>query len=260
MTRLTQFSLSHWLRFFKQNADYSAYCAAKKVGDRVTCATLETQFDRIAELFLDWGDIGSVEPVAGSTSFNKWMMPRKHLFLDYSFVGWVEDPVTYAHTPGHLLLDVLLSDKESETISEVTKYLKRFYASRSDAMLRSSKPAMRLVCQTLPMPKYMLHTPSGKFNAASSRNLKKAVYVDSFRRQGKNLKPLSTTDTVLAIKQDSKNPLGWSLTADDIDALKRGTFAKSILGGSEVTLIKRHRKDYDAYVHNTIHGRFPDNS
>jgi len=71
---------------------------------------------------------------------------------------------------------------------------------------------------------------------------------------------MSLTDMVLAIKQDPKNPFGWTLTEQDKQDIARGVFKKGLYGGSEITLVKRALKDFDAYVRNTIHGRFPDNS
>ena len=48
-----------WYRYFKENGDYKAYCEARRDGDSEICSDLEGRFDRIAELYKDWGDIHS---------------------------------------------------------------------------------------------------------------------------------------------------------------------------------------------------------
>lgn len=256
--KLNRWWLLRWLAFFKANADYAAYCDARASEDRATCSRLESQFERIAELFDDWGDIRGVPTSTTTTEgFIAWLAPRRHLFEDDTRVQWIEDPSTYVHSAGRMLLDIPLTDRKSETLLAVEKYLDLFYTYRKRV---STKASMRIVQQPLPKPKYVLHAPNGTVNKATSGSLRKAEYVSGYRKKLVGGRPMSITDTVLAIKRHAKNPLGWTMTPDDERAVARGTFAKSILGGSEVTLIKRHRKDFDAYVRNTIHGRFPDNT
>lgn len=249
--------LSRWLAFFKANAEYAAYCKAKAEGDEATCARLESEFACIADLYADWGDIREVPTLYTSEGFGAWMRPRNHLFLGSTRVTWIEHSESYVHQPGRMLLDVPMADRKSDTLAEVESFLDLHYKNRAKV---STKAAARIAMQPLPEPKYVLHAPNGKVNKATLGSVVKAWYVNGYRKKLVGGKPMSITDTVLAIKRHAKNPLGWTMTPDDERAVARGTFAKSILGGSEVTLIKRHRKDFDAYVRNTIHGRFPDNS
>jgi hypothetical protein len=251
--------LQRWIYFFSQNSNYERYCKARAAVDTATCDELEQRFSKIADLYQDWGDV----PRAAATDIKVYMawgeMRQRGLFFRPRAVKWIDDPATYVKKQGHLLLEVPLSEKLSEVMEQVQKHMAFVYAMQAET-LGTDKPASKVVLE-LPTPKYMLHAPSGNLNAATAGAVNKAIYVDKFRhRPNLDGKKLSITDTVLEIKRHADNPLGWSITDDDKGALKRGTFAKSILGGSEVTLIKRHRRDFDAYVRNTIHGRFPDNS
>ncbi len=257
---MTMVWLRRWLAFFRANTDYAAYCQARADSDGFACANLEGKFSRIAELYFDWGDLRAVHAVRSSQSFEEWQQQRYALFFDDVRVRAIHQSSTHVHLPGHLLLDIPLASRQGETLKAVETFIRRTYQHGQRIVKESTVPAMRLALQPLPVPKYRLHAPNGKISMATASNLRKALYVNKYRNTLVNGKTMSVTATVLAIKQDAKNPLGWVLTSDDEDALKRGTFAKSILGGSEVTIVKRHRKDFDAYVRNTIHGRFPDNS
>jgi hypothetical protein len=259
--KMTVTWLRWWLAFFRCNPNYKAYCLARREGDDAARADLEAKYERIAELYEDWGDIHAPGQAGNDLeSYFAWSKDRAStLFFRARVVTPVKDPSAYVKKEGHLLLDIPLSEKLAEVMEQVEKYLSLVYKMRTDVLERE-QPVSKAVME-LPVPKYMLHAPGGKLNVATEGSIKKAVYVDGFRHRRKDDgKPLSITDTVLAIKQDSTNPLGWKLTSDDKRDLQRGVFKKGLSRGSEVTLIKRHRKDFDAYVRNTIHGRFPDNS
>jgi len=255
--RLTPALHRHWLGFFRFNRDYRAYCKAKNEGDTEICARLEASFSKIAELYEDWGDIYQTDVVRDRKAYMEWIKGKEYRFYEYRTVRRVEDPKNHRQRRGHVLLSVPLGNALSDVVVEVEKALDPFYEPSPKGKTRKESPSFFM---RLPTPKYKLHDPSGKLNAATVRAFRKAAYVAQYRRVKANGKPLSVTDTVLAIMQDPKNPLKWKLTPEDKAAVKRGTFAKSILGSSEVTLVKRYRKDFDAYVRNTIHGRFPDNS
>lgn len=253
--------LRSWLAFFRRNEDYRAYCMARREGDTATCRSIEAKFERVAELYTDWGDIHTPEQAnPGIEGYWAWAEGRdKSLFFRARVVTRIDDPASYVKRTGHLLLDVPLSEKLSEVIEQVERYLALVYKMQTDVLERD-EPVSKAVME-LPTPKYMLHAPSGTLNAATRGAIEKAIYVDRLRQQvGPNGKPLSLTDKVLAIKQDPKNPFGWSLTEQDKRDIAKGVYKKGLFGGSEVTLVKRAQKDFDAYVRNTIYGRFPDNS
>jgi hypothetical protein len=255
MMKMTYTWLNLWRKFLALNPNYKGYCDARRRGDKTKCAELESQFQCVAELYDDWGDFYQVH-----FDYKKWIEPRRELYFRTSIIRWVEDSAGYVPRAGHMLIELPLADEMSQTVATFKAWIKFAYEMRDEVVKSSTRPLARLANEPLPQPKYMLHDPRGRLNAASLATIRKAAYVVHVG-QDSNMGGLrSATETVLAIKQGRNNPLGWSMTTDDINALARGTFAKSILDSSEVTQVKRYRKDFKAYVANTIHGRFPDNT
>ena len=79
--------ISGWLYCFQHNPEYKAYCDAKQHKDIVCCIELEKQHAPIADLYLDWGDIHSIDARSSSESFVSWYESKKNLFQDYSLVS-----------------------------------------------------------------------------------------------------------------------------------------------------------------------------
>lgn len=248
-----------WMFCFQQNTDFEAYCVARRDKDESACQDLEGRFDRIMELYADWGNIHLINARSSSDSFAAWKNERHHLFYRSSLIRWIEDPNAYVHSPGRFLLDVPFAEHKADTLKQLNRYVDFVYKMRDRAAHHSTKPVARLVNLPLPAAKYSLH---GDFNKATRGRVTKAIYVAFYRYKQiqNNGKPLSTSETVLAIKQDPKNPLGWKMLRADESALSSNAFKKHLFAGSgtEITLLKRHRKDFAALVRNTIYGRFPD--
>jgi hypothetical protein len=162
--------------------------------------------------------------------------------------------------PATVVLEVPLYANRSDVLAGVKAFLDRYYDGDVIERRRGAKQP-RPALEEVRTPKYRLSTGANDLSVATIKALRKAAYVAGLRRQRKSDgRPLSLTDTVLAIKQDPKNPFGWSLTDADKRDIEKGVFKKGLFAGSEITLIKRARRDFDAYVRNTIHGRFPDNT
>jgi hypothetical protein len=249
-----------WIGFLGCHKGYIAYCRAKREGQRERCLSLEAKFECIADLYVDFGDIFEQNILRDKKAFGRWLAVRRRLFDDRRSVSLVVNPAAYVRQPATVLIEVPLFEKRSDVLAGVKGFLDRYYDGTIIEKAKGVKQP-RLALNEVRAPKYRLSTGSNDLNAATIKALRKAAYVAGLRHRRKDDgKPLSITDTVLAIKQDPKNPLGWKLTADDKRAVERGVFKRDLFGGSEVTLVKRHRKDFDAYVRNTIYGRFPDNS
>jgi len=247
--------LDKWLYCFKQNADYKAYCIAKEMGDAVTCEQFEAKYERIADLYADWGDIRNIVFRGQSETFKLWRGERSKLFLQLDMVRWIENPAEYEHRAGHALIEVPLFEKKNDTLASLEKHIDFVYKMRKRAVEDSSKESVRLIHGPLPQPKYTLH---GDFNKATKGSVRKAIYVAMYRRIRKDGLALSQTDIVIAAMQDLKNPFKWAMTESDKVAHERGTFKKSLFNGSKVKMLARAGQDFDALVRNTIHGRFPD--
>jgi hypothetical protein len=211
-------------------------------------------------MYADFGDIIETNLLKDKTAFSKWFASRRGLFNDKRVVWPVHDPATYVRQPATVLLEVPLYENKSDVLAGVKGFLDRYYDGNVYEK-RSGVRQRRPVREEVRAPKYRLSTGANDLGVATIKALRKAAYVAGLRRQRtRDGKSLSLTDTVLAIKQDPKNPFGWSLTDADKRDIEKGVFKKGLFAGSEITLIKRARRDFDAYVRNTIRGRFPDNS
>jgi hypothetical protein len=255
MTRVMQ-----WLRFFMHNRDYQRYCWARRSKRESVQRELEGQYLGLPELYDDWGDIHAADLVNDAKAQRAWWQSRAHLFWDMPMVAWIEDPFTYKARPGYMLVELPLMDTKADALRIFERFLDLNEQGRKRAQ-ESTKPLFRLIAQKRPGAKYHYHPEGWQLNAATKKAVAKAEYVGRLGYlKTSDGKPLSLTDKVLAIKQDPKNPFGWSLTEQDKRDIAKGVFKKGLFGGSEVTLVKRAQKDFDAYVRNTIYGRFPDNS
>jgi len=149
--------LDKWLYCFKQNADYKAYCIAKEMGDAVTCEQFEAKYERIADLYADWGDIRNIVFRGQSETFKLWRGERSKLFLQLDMVRWIENPAEYEHRAGHALIEVPLFEKKNDTLASLEKHIDFVYKMRKRAVEDSSKESVRLIHGPLPQPKYTLH-------------------------------------------------------------------------------------------------------
>lgn len=249
-----------WMAFLGCHKGYIFYCRAKREGHVKRCAKLEAEHKLLPDLYADFGDLFVPPLLNDKKAFRLWLRKRRRLFDATRSVWPILDPKTHVKEPGALLLEVPLHPDKAETLASVERFLDRFYdgtASEKATGTRPKRPALAEV----PVPKYRLSTGGENLSAATIKALRKAVYVAGLRRQSAIAgTKLSLTDMVLTTKRDPKNPFGWSLTAQDERDIVNGRFKKGLFGGSEVTLVRRALKDFDAYVRNTIHGRFPDNS
>jgi hypothetical protein len=259
--KLSERDLRLWLWFLQQNQDFEQYCLAKREKNIAECERIEKQFPKVAEIYDDWGDVHETDILASKKSFKAWLEPRAALFnSELTAAQLIDDPASYRPRPGYLLVEIPLYEDSGKIHASLGWLLHWGYWARSMPIQNDEDSFTKEFRQTLPPQKYKLHHLPEGLNEQKFKILLKGACVGIYRKKMLNGKPLSITATVLAIKQDPDNPFGWKLTKDERAAVKRGTFAKSILGGSEVTLVKRHKKEFDAYVRNTIHGRFPDNS
>jgi hypothetical protein len=117
-----------WFDCLRLNEDYDTYCEAKRNGDPVTCQHLEHKHRRIAELFIDWGDIFD------GVSYSEWIAKRNHLFfISEPIVKWGD---TSHGSPGSavpITIPVGLSKPE------LNRLLKDFVADNEDRLCRAPK-------------------------------------------------------------------------------------------------------------------------
>jgi hypothetical protein len=260
---LTVGLLAKWLFVMKQNHDYFEYCNAVAENDLAKCHELQSKFDRLETLYADWGEIELVADDPESESFKQWLKPRESLFFNNVEIKSISDPRSYVPTQGHLLLEIPLLDTKSKTIEALREYIDKVYdAAQHDTYDSTNDLGLRLRAK----PKYQLF---GQYNKKTEGRLRKALYFRYWLEARPVLKKgklywgnLSISEIVRALKMDPNNPFGWTMNEDDERALKNGRnrSVKTIFIDTERTQIKRSITDLQGYIHNTIHGRFPDPS
>lgn len=240
-----------WVMLLQFNKHYSAYCQAREKSDLPTCTRLEAEFTSIARVYTDFGEVEHIET---DEQFDAWYESHSQLFHDpVELVRWVPSPKHHEIQPGHIVLSIALADK-AKVLAAVERYLRLIYEGLefpNAPAFEEWQPEVQAMLVPLPKPAYRLH---GEFNTANRSRLRKACYV--FNIKGSQ----SISDTVLAIKRDAGNPFGWSLSEQEARDIERGVFKRAVNWQSEVTIVKRALKDFEAYVRNTVHGRFPDPS
>ena len=103
MLTMTEEWVSFWYQCLSQNIDYSTYCTARSEGDTAKCAEYEARFDRIADIYQDFGELdGWGDTTIQSSGWKEWFEPRRHLFIASATV--ITDPSGYKSRAGHLRL------------------------------------------------------------------------------------------------------------------------------------------------------------
>jgi len=254
--------LAKWLYVMKENCDYFDYCKAVSESDLAKCKELESKFEKLAMLYADWGDIEDVTADPESDSFKQWLQPRESLFFRKTEIRAIAEPKCYELKPGHLLLEIPLLGTKTKTVEAIREYIDKVYDAQKGAIDKTGQSAGSFITVHADMPKYHL---IGEYNKKTEGRLHKAFYFVYWLQVRPVLKKgslywgrLSITEIVRVLKQDPNNPFRWTLSEDDKSALKNGRRVKTIFLDTERTQIKRSISDLKGYIHNTIHGRFPD--
>ena len=209
--------------------------------DTEACGVLERKHEYITELYNDWGNLGDIDVSTYSESFQAWLQRKRSLFFVDEEVRSVHDISSYVPQGSRILLDVPILSSKKKTMERIAAHINLVHALR-----------MRF-----DGPKYKLH---GDFNKATQGTIEKAIYVAMHQGFKNGDKPLSQSETVIAILQDPENPFGdrWRMTPSEQVAYAKGTLKKTVVYAAKMKQIKFYRDEFDALVKNTIHGRFPD--
>lgn len=231
-----------WYRYFKENGDYKAYCEARRDGDSEICSDLEGRFDRIAELYKDWGDIHSGKRLyKNESSWREWLYERRHLFLIE--VPPIRTLVTLSEVPRNgIAIQIPNTVSKDELLQLLAEFIERDYAELGDTL----------------KPKYQLYAPEGRIDQSTFQSVKKAFYVNSAAQQHVWF-PTTNAGTaleVMALELKSQLGFGWELEPDQEERLRNGTLSMLELDSFKKQ-VARYKAQFDAYVANTIHGVFP---
>ena len=236
---------SLWFQCLTQNMDYAAYCAARQDGDAAKCAALETKFDRIADIYADFGPL-ELWPDAGmdSAMWREWFEPRRHLFMSSPRV--VADPQRYERRPGYVLLDVPIQDDSKATAALVGELIERLRAT--EALEQAQRP------------KYTLREVGGKV-AHGLQQVRQACrsVARSYRYDLETFEELRHVDAVAAFVRHEIDNMEWKLDPKaraELDSTGRLPVQRL---DSYKAMLNKCRRDFRAFAANTIRASFPDN-
>lgn len=243
---MTEEWVSFWYQCLAQNLDYSLYCHAREHADLEACKTFETKFDRIAEIYEDFGVMdGCPEQGLNSTSWRNWFEPRKHLFT--APVQVVPSAMVTAPSPGHLRIDVQLQKDAASTLELVSRLLTDYYAQHD-----IPPPAP---------PKYALHLKNGRL-AHGYEQVRQACLMSarSYVYDPITFETRTIKKAMVEFLRNEIENLGWNLDPKSLRELKdTGNIDEDRFDIFKVRF-NRCRRDMAAFAQNTIRGRFPDNT
>ncbi|WP_423379870.1 hypothetical protein [Burkholderia sp. LMG 32019] len=231
-----------WHRYFKENADYKAYCEARRDEDRETCAELESRFERIAELYEDWGDIHTGKRLhKNESSWREWLYERRHLFfVEVPTVKMLSALADVEH--GAIAIQIPATVSKEALLQALTEFVERDYVD----------------LRVAPRPKYELYAPGGRIDQSTFQTVKKSFYVHTAAQQHVWFPPSNagTALEVMALELKSQLGFNWELEPDQEERLRNGTLSMLELEAFK-RQVGRYKAQFDAYVANTIHGLFP---
>jgi hypothetical protein len=240
---MTEEWVSFWYQCLSQNVDYSIYCNARAADDKVVCAKLEAQFDRIADIYKDFGELdGWHEAGLKSAQWNEWFQPRRHLFMVSAAV--FNDAVGYAQ-PGHILINVPLLRDSAATVELVRTLLDDHYSRNEVA--------------STPAPKYTLNMRGGRL-AHGYEKVRQACAsaARSYRYDPQTMEERRHVDAVADFIHHEIDNMGWKLDpAARKELMEFGRLSEQRLDSFKA-MLNRCRRDFQAFSRNTVRGSFPD--
>ncbi|AYY98416.1 hypothetical protein EGY19_13815 [Burkholderia multivorans] len=237
--------IREWLKCFQQNADFKAYCDAKRDGDAATCAALELAHARIAELYEDWGDIHILPSMNESSDWWDWFEPRQHLFClpDVEII----DPIERLAEPDGTTLVAIPNGLRKEQLLQV---LMEFVASHPDILGDG--------------PKYQIQRVKGESLGDTLKRIHRArtVYLMQIVQNvdPSTIKSFSSRAASSVVRSREANRylgFGWFINGQ----VNQKLFEDGKLPSEELKnytkTIDNLRKSYQACIDNTMLGIFP---
>lgn len=224
-----------WFQFFELNADYKAYCEAKRTNDSATCNALESKFIHVAMLYADWGDIHDAK-------FHEWHNKHKSMFYPAEkpqaellavAPKTLDDDAIYVRVPFSLPV--------SKATKQVGALIRDSYNNASDEQKALKTP-----------PRYKLALK--KIDWTTWLAVRKAYVVWQNSQPVNGIKPTNKHVVFKTVEQIATNDgmhlkKYWNWREDEI-----------ALRGNLEDLefqIMRYKRQASQIIANTIHGAFP---
>ncbi|MCY0910311.1 hypothetical protein [Massilia antarctica] len=229
-----------WFRFFRLNENFEQYCEARRIGDELTRSRLETQFQRIEDLYKDWGDIHILPEMYGDDliEWKEWLATKNRLFFTPKI------RIISSHTDGAEAGTVMVSIPIGVTRSQLSKLFDELIEKNPEILGTG--------------PKYLPAQINGQRQGEILTRLEKAELVSDLISGEEEFKYSHAEIAELVLKVPSLREFGfkWYPTADQAARIEKGTFQKSEVNDYKRTIVNLD-KFFKNTVEGTIHGTFP---
>lgn len=245
MTIMTEEWAILWYQCLSENYDYSLYADARVADDVATCRQYEREFEKIAEIYQDFGKLISLidcYATPDSDWWREWFEPRRHLFMPrVEVIGKGQA----CNVDNSVVLSVPLGAPLEEAVAAAQRQIAQAYAQSE-------------IAGTTP-PKYRLYEirqkPAVKFDM-----MRRAV-ITSISKMS-YLPPPRIGDLVNQVSIDFMqrhiDEMGWRLGAKEREDLMQRGYIPAHMQDTFRVLIGKHRKLFRALSRNTILASFPD--
>lgn len=229
----------HWLTLFRRNPDFELFCEAQRKQDFAACTELEGKFERVAELYDDWGDIHMLPTMhEGSDEWRSWYAGKRHLF----FPAPIELLVTPVKDIGteSILAAIPTGIRKNQLLDLFDQFV-----DANPEILGSG-------------PKYPIRVVKGESPRETLLRLEKADLVNDLLA-GDNLFKYSHAEIaalVLKVPALQKSGFHWYPNQGQKDRIENGSFELSEVNSQKRTVVNLG-KFYTACVASTVRGIFP---
>ena len=232
-----------WCYLLMWNADYDDYIKARESGDVKTCRALEQRFERLAEIYEDFGYVDIVFPMPEhgliADRWQRWFTDRKHLFMDSAEI--VSSGQVAPDKAGHITLTIPLRATANETAAKVAEFLTSHYQN-TDVV--SVKP-----------PKYALWEGES-LGIAQVR--KACIVAQGWNGCDEDGEPLDSVGRITYFARLHLDMMKWSIDPKAKKELDAGRPLPLERFNSYKQMYYRSWRHAKALARNTIRGRFPD--
>lgn len=246
MTAMTESWTILWYQSLSENYDYSMYSDARDRGDTKVCKAYEQKFEKIVEIFEDFGPLISLADCdTSSWVWREWFEPRKHLFMPNVRLIKSDE---LSRTAREILLSIPLQRTAEETVAAISLEIQRIYNEQE-------------VVPSAP-PKYSLYKVRGKV-AHGYEQVKQAV-VTSVGKFSDSLDPrrhqpnYTIRDAMTEFLQRHIHELGWGMDPRvEQDLMQLGVLDEDSFENFKPR-INKGRREFRKLARNVIWGSFPD--
>jgi hypothetical protein len=240
---MTEEWVQYWSYLLMWNADYDEYMTARKSGDVKKCRALEGRFERVAEIYEDFGYVDIVFPMPEqgliADRWQRWFTDRKHLFMAPAEV--IAPGQLAPDKAGHITLSIPLRETADETAAKVAEFLTSHY---QNADVVSAKP-----------PKYTLWEDES-LGIAQVR--KACIVAQGWNGYDEDGEPLDSVRRITYFARLHLDMMKWSIDPKAKKALDAGRALPIERFNSYKQMYYRSWRHAKALARNTIRGRFPD--